>query len=169
MGDDLVDALQLFLQGGQLFPRLVDNVGRGALDEVRVGQLFLADGDLTAELARRVGPFGEVVGCDFSEPMLDRARIKSPEIRFDWADALDLPYETREFDAVTRGFALRHLADTGKGLSEMAAGLQPGGGRDVTFGRPAGRPAVLSALAGTTEHAAALRILVPEAAVTNGS
>src|SRR5258707_15758663 len=31
-------------------------------------------GDLTLELARRVGPGGEAIGCDFSEPMLELAR-----------------------------------------------------------------------------------------------
>jgi SAM-dependent methyltransferase len=57
-----------------------------------------------------------VVGCDFSEPMLEAARAKAAErgaatIRFEWADALDLPYETGSFDAVTVGFGVRNLAD----------------------------------------------------------
>src|SRR6201999_4256436 len=34
-------------------------------------------GDLTFELAGRVAPDGHVVGCDFSEPMLDLAREKA--------------------------------------------------------------------------------------------
>ena len=34
-------------------------------------------GDLALELARRVTPGGHVVGCDFSEPMLDLAREKA--------------------------------------------------------------------------------------------
>ena len=36
-------------------------------------------GDLTLELAGRVAPGGHVVGCDFSEPMLDLAREKAAE------------------------------------------------------------------------------------------
>ena len=36
-------------------------------------------GDLAFELARRVGPQGTVVGCDFSEPMLELARRKAAE------------------------------------------------------------------------------------------
>src|SRR5947199_4084694 len=31
-------------------------------------------GDLALELARRVGAGGKVIGCDFSEPMLELAR-----------------------------------------------------------------------------------------------
>src|SRR3712207_1412490 len=35
-------------------------------------------GDLAIELARRVGPEGEVVGSDFAEGMLELAREKAP-------------------------------------------------------------------------------------------
>ena len=53
-------------------------------------------GDLAFELAGRTGAEGHVVGCDFSEPMLDLAREKAGArdvsgVRFEWADALTLP------------------------------------------------------------------------------
>src|SRR5712691_1998774 len=47
-------------------------------------------GDLAIELARRVGPGGEVVGSDFSEEMLELARRKEPRLRWEWANALEL-------------------------------------------------------------------------------
>ncbi len=89
-------------------------------------------GDLALELSRRVRPGGHVVGCDFSEPMLDLAREKAAErgvegARFEWADALRLPYDGERFDAVTVGFGVRNLADLDRGLSEMARVLKPGG------------------------------------------
>jgi demethylmenaquinone methyltransferase/2-methoxy-6-polyprenyl-1,4-benzoquinol methylase len=89
-------------------------------------------GDLALELARRVAPGGRVVGCDFSEPMLDLARDKAGEqgaegVRFEWADALQLPYDDGRFDAVTVGFGVRNLADLDRGLREMARVLRPGG------------------------------------------
>jgi demethylmenaquinone methyltransferase/2-methoxy-6-polyprenyl-1,4-benzoquinol methylase len=89
-------------------------------------------GDLALALASRVGPEGSVVGCDFSEPMLDLARRKATErgfsqVRFEWADALELPYEDAGFDAVTVGFGVRNLADLRAGLAEMARVLRPGG------------------------------------------
>jgi demethylmenaquinone methyltransferase/2-methoxy-6-polyprenyl-1,4-benzoquinol methylase len=88
-------------------------------------------GDLALELRRRIGPDGRVVGCDFSEPMLEIARRKSGEeglpVEFGWADALDLPYGDRSFDAVTIGFGARNLADLDRGLSEMGRVLRPGG------------------------------------------
>ena len=39
--------------------------------------LCCGTGDLALELTRRVGPDGAVVGCDFSEPMLELARRKA--------------------------------------------------------------------------------------------
>jgi len=89
-------------------------------------------GDLALELARRVAPGGRVVGCDFSEPMLDLAREKASErgvagVRFEWADALQLPYDDGRFDAVTVGFGVRNFADRDRGLREMARVLRPGG------------------------------------------
>jgi demethylmenaquinone methyltransferase/2-methoxy-6-polyprenyl-1,4-benzoquinol methylase len=89
-------------------------------------------GDLALELAGRVAPAGHVVGCDFSEPMLDLAREKAASrqaaaVRFEWADALSLPYDAGRFDAVTVGFGVRNLADLDRGLREMARVLRPGG------------------------------------------
>ncbi len=89
-------------------------------------------GDLALELARQVTPGGHVVGCDFSEPMLDLARDKAAArgadgVRFEWADALELPCDGERFDAVTVGFGVRNLADLDRGLREMARVLKPGG------------------------------------------
>jgi demethylmenaquinone methyltransferase / 2-methoxy-6-polyprenyl-1,4-benzoquinol methylase len=89
-------------------------------------------GDLALALAPRVAPEGTVIGSDFSEPMLELARRKAAErgvdnVTFEWADALELPYEDAGFDAVTVGFGVRNLADLDAGLGEMARVLRPGG------------------------------------------
>jgi demethylmenaquinone methyltransferase/2-methoxy-6-polyprenyl-1,4-benzoquinol methylase len=93
-------------------------------------------GDLALALAARVSPGGEVLGCDFSEAMLDRARTKasaprdagqSARVRFEWADALSLPYEDGSFDAATVGFGARNFEDLPRGLREMARVVRPGG------------------------------------------
>src|SRR5436190_2498574 len=108
-----------------------------AVDRVEVGpgsdalDVCCGTGDLALELRRRVGPDGRVVGCDFSEQMLELARQKSGEgglpVEFGWADALALPYGDQSFDALTIGFGARNLADLDRGLSEMARVLRPGG------------------------------------------
>src|SRR5688572_31141984 len=81
-------------------------------------------GDLAVAL-RAAG--ADVVGCDFSEEMLERARRKEPSARFEWADALALPYEDDSFDAATVGFGARNFSDLARGLGEMARVVRPGG------------------------------------------
>src|SRR3954454_19630481 len=83
----------------------------------------------------RVVPGGEVVGSDFSGCMLDIARRKAPRLaaqgrpvpRFEWGDALRLPYGDDEFAASTVGFGARNFSDLDRGLSEMARVVRPGG------------------------------------------
>jgi demethylmenaquinone methyltransferase / 2-methoxy-6-polyprenyl-1,4-benzoquinol methylase len=87
-------------------------------------------GDMAIELAGRVGPGGSVVGCDFSDAMLARAQMKNTDprmLRFEWANALELPYESDSFDAATVGFGARNFSDLGRGLQEMARVVKPGG------------------------------------------
>lgn len=81
-------------------------------------------GDLAIELSRRGA---EVVGADFSDGMLDLARRKSPALRWEQANALDLPYRDGEFSAATVGFGARNFADLEQGLREMARVVEPGG------------------------------------------
>jgi demethylmenaquinone methyltransferase/2-methoxy-6-polyprenyl-1,4-benzoquinol methylase len=84
-------------------------------------------GDLAIELARRVGPAGEVIGSDFSPQMLERARAKAPGITWELGNALELPYPDARFDAATVGFGARNFSDLDRGLAEMARVVRPGG------------------------------------------
>jgi demethylmenaquinone methyltransferase / 2-methoxy-6-polyprenyl-1,4-benzoquinol methylase len=81
-------------------------------------------GDLAIELR---GRGAEVVGVDFSERMLELARVKAPEIEFVQGNALELAYPDASFDAVTVGFGARNFADLDRGLREMARVTKPGG------------------------------------------
>jgi demethylmenaquinone methyltransferase / 2-methoxy-6-polyprenyl-1,4-benzoquinol methylase len=96
----------------------------------RVLDVAAGTGDLSLELARRVGPDGQVIGSDFSERMLDRARVKGAgvqNLRFEWGDALELRYSDGSFDAATVGFGARNFSELTRGLSEMARVVRPGG------------------------------------------
>ncbi|MCA1689188.1 MAG: ubiquinone/menaquinone biosynthesis methyltransferase, partial [Actinobacteria bacterium] len=105
--------------------RAVELAGVGPGD--RVLDVATGTGDLAIELARRVGPGGTTVACDFSEVMLDRARAKAPGITFEWGDAMDLGYPDGEFDAASVGFGARNFDDLERGLAEMARVVRPGG------------------------------------------
>jgi demethylmenaquinone methyltransferase/2-methoxy-6-polyprenyl-1,4-benzoquinol methylase len=97
----------------------------------RVLDVATGTGDLALELARRVGPDGQVVGSDFSEEMLARARLKAPDApaptTFEWGNALALPYPDAEFAACTVGFGARNFSDLDQGLREMTRVVRPGG------------------------------------------
>lgn len=84
-------------------------------------------GDLAIELARRVGPGGEVVATDFAERMLELARAKAPGIDFRVGNALALEFDDREFDAATVGFGARNFADLEQGVREMIRVVRSGG------------------------------------------
>jgi demethylmenaquinone methyltransferase / 2-methoxy-6-polyprenyl-1,4-benzoquinol methylase len=90
----------------------------------RVLDACCGTGDFAVE-AERCG--GRVVGLDFSERMLERARRKSGTIEWAHGDALALPFGDGEFDAATVGFGVRNLADLQAGLAELARVLRPGG------------------------------------------
>ena len=105
--------------------RAVDLAGVGPGD--RALDVATGTGDLAIELAKRVGPTGEVVGVDFSETMLEIARRKAPGVRFEAANALELPFVDGDFAATTVGFGARNFADLGRGLAEMARVTRPGG------------------------------------------
>ncbi len=113
-----------------------------AVDQARVGpgsrvlDVATGTGDLALELARRVAPGGAVFGSDFSEGMLARAREKAraadvatldAELRFEWGDGLELPYDDNDFDAALNGFGLRNFPDLARGLAEMVRVVRPGG------------------------------------------
>jgi ubiquinone/menaquinone biosynthesis C-methylase UbiE len=88
-------------------------------------------GDVTQELARRVGPDGAVVGVDFDETKLalareDAARHGLTNVEFRQArvgdDALGGP-----FDLVYSRFLLTHLPDPDAAVAQFHHCLHPGG------------------------------------------
>jgi len=101
-----------------------------AVDLARVGpgsralDVATGTGDLAIALAARGA---DVVGSDFSEGMLERARAKSSGVRWEFGNALDLSYSDDSFDAATVGFGARNFSDLAQGLREMTRVVRPGG------------------------------------------
>ncbi len=89
-------------------------------------------GKLAAELARKAGPDGTVIGVDFCKEMLDigradgGARTRPPHIPVKCM-AENLPFSDNTFDCATIGFALRNVTDIRKTLKEMARVVKKGG------------------------------------------
>ncbi len=90
----------------------------------RVLDACCGTGDL-ALAARAQG--ADVVGLDFSERMLERARAKSADVDWVRGDVLALPFGDASFDAVTVGFGIRNVDDLEAGLRELRRVLRPGG------------------------------------------
>jgi len=90
----------------------------------RVLDVCCGTGDFAVEAERRGAT---VVGVDFSERMLERARRKSGTIEWIQGDALALPFADGEFDAATVGFGVRNLDDLDRGLRELHRVIRPGG------------------------------------------
>jgi demethylmenaquinone methyltransferase/2-methoxy-6-polyprenyl-1,4-benzoquinol methylase len=90
----------------------------------RVLDACCGTGDL-AIACKRAG--GTVVGLDFAERMLERAREKDPAIEWIRGDLLALPFPDGSFDAATVGFGVRNVADLEGGFRELRRVLRPGG------------------------------------------
>ena len=81
----------------------------------KILDLGCGTGDLTINIARLVEKDTEIVGLDYSQPMLEKAQKKAMRagvaelIRFIQSDANSLPFPDAHFDCVGISFAFRNL------------------------------------------------------------
>jgi ubiquinone/menaquinone biosynthesis C-methylase UbiE len=109
----------------ELFDRV--GVGPGA----RCLDLACGTGDVSFELARRVGPDGHVTGIDMDEVKLELAREEAAtnghgNVDFDVGNVYDWT-EPAAYDVVYCRFLLHHLSRPVDLLRSMWAGVRPGG------------------------------------------
>ena len=90
----------------------------------KILDLACGSGDVT-EMLRQVLPKAQVVGLDFSRPLLTQAKERGISELAE-ADALQLPFADGVFDAVTIAFGLRNFSDRASGLKEIARVMKPG-------------------------------------------
>jgi len=97
----------------------------------RVVDLCCGTGDLVFHLLK-TDPALEVVGVDFTPPMLDGARSRAKRedrggrARFVEGDVTRLPFEDATFDGATMGFSMRNVVDVVATLKEARRVLRPG-------------------------------------------
>ncbi|MBN3035576.1 MAG: bifunctional demethylmenaquinone methyltransferase/2-methoxy-6-polyprenyl-1,4-benzoquinol methylase UbiE [Bacteroidales bacterium] len=100
--------------------------------------------DLAIEAAR-LNP-RTITGVDIAADMLELGRKKIAArkldmIRLETADAENLPFPDRSFDAVTAAFGIRNFGDLEKGLREMHRVLKTGGVAAILeFSMPSAQP-----------------------------
>ncbi|MGD9648509.1 MAG: bifunctional demethylmenaquinone methyltransferase/2-methoxy-6-polyprenyl-1,4-benzoquinol methylase UbiE [Pirellulales bacterium] len=108
--------------------------------------LCTGTGDLALAYHAAAAGRAEIVGADFTHEMLVIARQKGAKLgpggpRFLEADAQQLPFADDQFQLVSVAFGLRNVADTDRGLREMARVCRPGGRVVVLeFSLPQARP-----------------------------
>lgn len=94
----------------------------------RILETAAGTGVVTAALARAL-PDAEIVATDLNQAMLDVAatRVKSANVSFRQADALELPFGDGEFDLVACQFGVMFYPDKVQGNAEARRVLRDGG------------------------------------------
>lgn len=94
----------------------------------RVLDVAAGNGNATLAAARR---WCDVVSTDYVPALLERARARAAaeglDVRFERADAEDLPYPDAEFDVVVSTFGVMFTPDQQRAASELARVCRPGG------------------------------------------
>ena len=110
--------------GNSFIWRIATTRAVAAVAGERILDIAAGTGTSSAALAKSGA---DVVAADFSPGMIEVGRKRHPSISFVVADAMDLPFEDGEFDAVTASFGLRNVENPKKALAEMYRVLKPGG------------------------------------------
>ncbi|MBL8061392.1 MAG: ubiquinone/menaquinone biosynthesis methyltransferase [Anaerolineales bacterium] len=82
-------------------------------------------GDLAREALTQY-PKARVTAADFTLEMM-RVGKKNGDLNFSSADALNLPFKEKTFDAVVSGFLMRNVTDVQQALKEQHRVIKPGG------------------------------------------
>lgn len=104
-----------------------DDVLAPMLDALTPGRVLDAGCGTGAVTQQLVDRGHDVVGVDFSEAMLSRARKAVPDARFLPGYLTDLPVPDGDVDHVVCSLALTHLSDLGPFFAEAARVMRPGG------------------------------------------
>jgi SAM-dependent methyltransferase len=102
-------------------------VVHGIVDALPVGRALDACCGTGRHAAHLAGLGWDVVGVDATHPMLEVARAKAPDVRFEQGDVLDLPLADGSVDLAVCSLALTHVPDLAAAVAELARVVRPGG------------------------------------------
>ena len=74
-----------------------------------------------------LGHRGEIIGLDYSQGMVDKARASHSGVTYLQGDVCALPFEASGFDVITARHMLYHVPDLEAALHECRRVLKPGG------------------------------------------
>jgi len=126
MFDVAAEAYDSFMgrYSGLLAPKFCDFARIGS--ERRVLDVGCGPGALSAELVGRLGS-AAVSAVDPSQPFVEAARERHPEVDVRQATAERLPFHAAEFDASLAQLVVHFMDDPLAGLQEMTRVTRPGG------------------------------------------
>jgi ubiquinone/menaquinone biosynthesis C-methylase UbiE len=93
-------------------------------------EIAAGTGALTSALASELPEIVQITATDLNEPMLAQAKTHlagKPQIKWQQADALALPFGDASFDIVACQFGVMFFPDRVKGYAEARRALKPGG------------------------------------------
>jgi len=98
-------------------------------DEQSCLDLCCGTGDIAREVLHQY-PSSKVTGLDFSEEMLSIAESNNTSkiaVKYMPGDAMNIPFQDAEFNAVTIGYGMRNVQDINQLLREILRVLKPDG------------------------------------------
>lgn len=120
------DLMNRLMTGGQDVRWRKDVIHRAHLTHnASLLDLGTGTGDIAREALTQF-PQARVTAADFTLEMM-RVGKKNGDLNFSSADALNLPFKDKTFDAVVSGFLMRNVTDVQQALKEQFRTLKPGG------------------------------------------
>ena len=113
-----------------LMSRLLDPMHRRHLESVgvhpgaRALEVGCGNGSISAWLAERLGPAGQVVAVDLDLSLVD---VRAPNLELRRGDIVAGPVEPGGFDLVTARAVLHHVTDVAAAMRNLVTSLAPGG------------------------------------------
>lgn len=127
------DDMQRHLRDQGWLQEKVDDILAAEINHGTALEVGCGPGYLGLEWMAQTATSTQLVGLDISKFMLERARLNAANYgvadrcRYDFGNALDLPYRSRTFDHAVSASSLHEWSDPVAVLSEIRRVLRPGG------------------------------------------